>query len=350
MKNIEIGSFKIGASHKPFLIAEVAQTHDGSLGLAHAFIDAVADSGADAIKFQTHIAEAESTPAEPFRVKFSYQDQSRYDYWKRMEFTAEQWAGLAKHAQEKGLIFLSSPFSLQAVELLARIGMPAWKIGSGEVSNLPLIEAVLNQPEPILLSSGLSSKEELNEVIALIQLRNKAFALFQCTSEYPCPPEHMGLNLIEEYAKRWDCPVGLSDHSGRIYASLAAVALGACMVEIHVALSKAMFGPDVSASITMEELSALSQGISDIHRMKMNPVVEEQKLLSPHYQNLKQIFGRGIYAKADLDAGHRIAFDDLAFKKPNLGLPAKDYRKILGKRLSKPLKKDDLFCITDIES
>ena len=110
------------------VIGEVAQSHDGSLGLAHAFIDAIADAGADAVKFQTHIASAESTPAEPWRVKFSPQDATRYDYWKRMEFTPEGWAGLAAHAADRGLIFLSSPFSDEAVELLERIGMPAWKI------------------------------------------------------------------------------------------------------------------------------------------------------------------------------------------------------------------------------
>jgi N-acetylneuraminate synthase len=123
-----------------FVIGEVALTHDGSLGLAHAFIDAIAAAGADAVKFQTHIAAAESTPAEPFRVPFSRQDASRYDYWKRMEFTEDQWRGLAAHALERGLVFLSSPFSLEAVDLLQRIGMPLWKIASGETSNALLLD------------------------------------------------------------------------------------------------------------------------------------------------------------------------------------------------------------------
>src|SRR5580700_10422548 len=113
------------------VIAEVAQAHDGSLGMAHAFIDAVAKTGANAIKFQTHIAEAESSPEEPWRVRFSYQDDTRYQYWKRMEFTEAQWAGLKEHAERQGLQFLSSPFSLQAAQLLHRLGMQAWKIASG---------------------------------------------------------------------------------------------------------------------------------------------------------------------------------------------------------------------------
>jgi N,N'-diacetyllegionaminate synthase len=130
-------------SGRCLIIGEVALTHDGSLGLAHAFVDAIAAAGADAVKFQTHIAAAESTPSEPFRVKFSRQDETRYDYWKRMEFTEEQWRGLAHHARDRGIVFLSSPFSVQAIELLDRIGMPLWKIASGETSNTMLLDRIL---------------------------------------------------------------------------------------------------------------------------------------------------------------------------------------------------------------
>ena len=130
----DIADRPVGTGHPCFIIGEVAQAHDGSLGMAHAYIDAIADAGADAVKFQTHIAAEESTPDEMWRVKFSYQDDSRFDYWRRMEFTEAQWRGLADHAGEKGLVFLSSPFSVAAVELLARIGVPAWKIASGRAA------------------------------------------------------------------------------------------------------------------------------------------------------------------------------------------------------------------------
>src|SRR5215831_283700 len=161
-----------GLSTQCCIVAEVAQAHDGSLGTAHAFIDACARAGADAIKFQTHIAAAESTPGEPWRVKFSRQDASRYDYWKRMEFTEEQWHGLKKHAADSGLKFLSSPFSVEAVDL--------------------------------------------------VKSRRLPLTVLQCTSAYPCPPEKIGLNLIPFFRKRYDCEVGLSDHSGTIFAGLAA--------------------------------------------------------------------------------------------------------------------------------
>src|SRR5215467_9214956 len=145
-----------GLSTQCCIVAEVAQAHDGSLGTAHAFIDACARAGADAIKFQTHIAAAESSPGEPWRIKFSRQDASRYDYWKRMEFTEEQWAGLALHAKERGLIFLSSPFSSEAMDLLDRLGMEAWKVGSGEIGNTPLIQRMAKTGKPVLLSSVMS--------------------------------------------------------------------------------------------------------------------------------------------------------------------------------------------------
>src|SRR5262245_6222576 len=124
-----------------FIVAEVAQAHDGSLGIAHAYIDAVASAGADAVKFQTHIASAESTPSEPWRVKFSRQDASRYDYWKRMEFTEEQWRGLKEHAEKRGLKFLSSPFSVEAAAMITRVGVAALQVDSGEVNNLPVFES-----------------------------------------------------------------------------------------------------------------------------------------------------------------------------------------------------------------
>src|SRR5918993_3637807 len=153
------------SSTRCLIIGEVGIAHDGSLGTAHAFIDAIAAAGADAVKFQTHIAAAESTPAEPFRVKFSRQDATRYEYWRRMEFSEAQWRGLAEHAREQGLLFLSSPFSVEAVELLSRVGMPMWKIASGEVSNRLLLEAVAATGQPVLLSSGMSSLAELDVAV-----------------------------------------------------------------------------------------------------------------------------------------------------------------------------------------
>src|SRR5262245_64297932 len=156
-----VGPRPVGAGHPCLIIGEIAQAHDGSLGFAHAFIDAIANAGADAVKFQTHIAAAESTPAEPWRVKFSRQDVTRYDYWHRMEFAEEHWVGLKQHAEARGLAFLSSPFSNEAVDLLEKIGMVAWKVASGEVSNARLPERVVATKRPLLLYTGMSGLADL---------------------------------------------------------------------------------------------------------------------------------------------------------------------------------------------
>ena len=230
---LQIEGRSVGPGAPCLVVAEVAQAHDGSLGTAHAYIDAVARSGADAVKFQTHIAAAESTATEPFRVRFSPQDATRYDYWRRLEFTAQQWRGLADHARQQGLIFLSTPFSFAAVDLLAELEMPAWKVGSGEVTNLPLLDRLAATGRPVLLSSGMASWRDLDEAVGVLRAQGAGLAVLQCTSAYPCPPERVGLNLLEELRTRYGCPVGFSDHSGTIYAGLAAAALGANLLEVH---------------------------------------------------------------------------------------------------------------------
>src|SRR5262245_29286767 len=204
------------------IVGEVALSYDGSLGLAHAFIDAIASAGADAVKFQTHIPAAESTPAEPFRVAFSKQDATRYDYWKRMEFTESEWRGLADHCRERNVVFISSPFSIEAVDLLERVGQPIWKIASGEVSNVALLDRVLDTRAPVLLSTGMSPIAETDAAVARVTARGSKVGVLQCTTAYPCPPERVGLNLVPFYRERYGCWVVLSDHSATIYPGLAA--------------------------------------------------------------------------------------------------------------------------------
>lgn len=334
--------------HNPCLIiAEVAQAHDGSLGAAHAYIDAIADAGADAVKFQTHLAEAESTPHEPWRVKFSKQDATRYDYWKRIEFTEEQWLGLKQHADERNLIFLSSPFSIEAVDLLTRIGMDRWKIASGEVSNLPMLEHILKTKLPIMLSSGMSSLDELDIAVQLIRSQQVPYAVLQCTTAYPCPPEKIGLNMLEVLSQRYGCPYGLSDHSGVIYPSLAAVTLGATVIEIHVTFSKQSFGPDTLASLTFPELKQLVEGIRFIEKMKAHPVDKDS--MAHEMEPLHQLFTKSIVAKIALPAGTILHSDHLAFKKPGTGIPSAQLSSVLGRRLTRDIEADHLLGLSDIE-
>ena len=334
-------------SGRCLVIGEVALTHEGSLGLAHAFVDAIANAGADAVKFQTHIAAAESTPSEPFRVKFSRQDKTRYDYWKRMEFTEEGWRGLAAHARERGILFLSSPFSIQAVDLLERIGMPLWKIASGETSNTALLDRILETRTPVLLSTGMSPLEEIDQAVARVRSRHAEVGVFQCTTAYPCPPEKIGLNLIPFYRDRYGCWVGLSDHSATIYPGLAGAALGMDMLEVHVALSREMFGPDVIASITTQELRQLVDGIRFIERMRAHPLDKDTS--AQETAPLRMLFTRSLVASANLPAGTVIAREHVAIKKPGTGLSPDRLEEIIGRRLARPVTADQVLAADDIE-
>lgn len=341
MSNFKIGKIVVGAGCPAFIVAEIAQAHDGSLGAAHAYIDAVAKTGANAIKFQTHIASAESTPSEQFRIKCFPQDATRYDYWKRMELSLEQWQGLAQHAREKGLIFLSTPFSFEAVELLERIGMDAWKIASGETENVPYLERIASTGKPVLISTGMSSWESIDEAVSAVVGINPELAIFQCTTSYPCPPEKIGLNILAELADRYRCPVGLSDHSGTIFPSLAAVTLGASLIEVHTVFSRECFGPDVSSSVTTSELASLVEGIRFIESAMKTPV--NKNSLAVEMGDLSKLFGRSLCASRNLSAGDSIAMQDICLKKPGTGIPPRRLKEFIGRRLKKHYVKDEQF-------
>jgi N-acetylneuraminate synthase len=329
------------------IIGEVGLAHDGSLGYAHAFIDEVARAGADAVKFQTHIAEAESTPAEPFRVNFSREDATRYEYWKRMEFTETQWQGLADHARESGLVFLSSPFSREAVDLLTRVGMTMWKVPSGEIGNLPLIDAMIATGRPMLLSSGMSDLEELDQAAERVRRAGLRLVVLQCTTAYPCPPEKIGLNLIPVFRERYQSMVGLSDHSGTIYPGIAAATLGADVVEVHVTMSRGMFGPDVPASVTMEELRQLVDGIRFVERIRAHPVAKDE--IAREMAPLHDIFTKSLVAKEPLPAGTVLTEAHLALKKPGTGIPAARLAEVVGRRLRRSLATDEQLRVDDVE-
>lgn len=329
------------------IIGEVGLAHDGSLGCAHAFIDEVARAGADAVKFQTHIAAAESTAAEPFRVAFSPRDATRYDYWKRLEFTEAQWQGLANHARDHGLIFLSSPFSREAVDMLTRVGMTMWKIGSGEVSNLPLLDVMIATGRPILLSSGMSDIAELDKAVERVRRAGVPLAVLQCTTAYPCSPERIGLNMISVFRERYGCFAGLSDHSGTIYPGIAAAAVGADVLELHVTMSRGMFGPDVPASVTTEELRLLVDGVRFVERMRAHPV--DKDAAARDVAQLRDVFTKSLVAQGPLAAGTLLTEAHIGMKKPGTGIPADRLSSVLGRRLRRSLEPDEQLRVDDLE-
>jgi len=332
---------------KIYIIAEIGQAHEGSLGILHSYIDALATTGIDAIKFQTHIAEAESSEHEPFRVKFSYEDATRYDYWKRMSFTLEQWKGIKSHCDEVGLEFVSSPFSNAAVDLLEEAGVSRYKIGSGEVNNLLMLEKIAKTRKPIILSSGMSSFTELDVSVDFLQKRNIDVSVLQCTTAYPTKPEEWGLNVIDELKARYDLPTGFSDHSGDIFACLAAVAKGAEILEFHAVFDKRMFGPDTKASITIDEIKKLVEGVRAIE-ISLKHNIDKQD--NARFSELKGIFEKSLAVNKDLKAGAVITFDDLEAKKPKgHGMDASQYQSVIGKKVSIDLKQWDFLTLDSLE-
>jgi N,N'-diacetyllegionaminate synthase len=329
------------------VVGEVGLLHDGSLGLAHAFIDAIADAGADAVKFQTHIAEAESTASEPFRVRFAPQDATRFAYWRRTSFDEAQWRSLAEHARERGITFLSSVFSNEAIELLERVGVQAWKVGSGEVSNTPMLRRMADSGLPVLLSSGMSSLHEMDDAVSILRASGSPVAVLQCTSRYPCPPEQIGLNMLAVFRDRYDAPVGLSDHSGTMYPSLAAVALGADVLEVHVTLSHRMFGPDVAASLTPEQLRQLCDGTKLIGTALSNPV--DKDALATEFGPMREIFTKSVVLREALRAGTTLEERHLAAKKPGTGIAARRLPELVGRRLRRDYPADEPLHEKDIE-
>jgi len=331
---------------KTYIIAEVGQAHDGSLGILHSYIDAVATTGADAIKFQTHIAEAESSEFEPFRVAFSYEDATRYDYWKRMSFTEQQWFGIKKHCDDVGLEFMSSPFSLAAVSLLEKIGTEKYKLGSGEITNNLMLDAICETGKPIILSSGMSSYDELDFAVGKVKKSGNELSILQCTTQYPTGPKDIGLNVINQMKERYQVSTGLSDHSGTIFPSLAAVSLGASVIEAHIVFDKNIFGPDSKSSLTVSEFKSMVTGIRSIKTMLNNPIEKGSR----DFSELKGIFEKSLAINKPVKAGHIISKNDLESKKPKgKGVSAQDYHLIIGKKVNRELNQWDFINLDDID-
>lgn len=325
----------------PYLISEIGQAHEGSLGILYSYIDAIAQTGVDAVKFQMHIAEAESSEHEPFRVKFSVEDETRFDYWKRMGFSLEQWKDIKNYCDEVGLDFICSPFSNLAVDWLEEIGVDYYKIGSGEVTNFLILEKIAQTGKPVILSSGMSSYAELDQTVDFLKERQVDFSILQCTTAYPTMPEQYGLNVIQELKERYKVPVGFSDHSARLETCIAATALGASILEFHVVFDRELFGPDAKASLTIQETKDLVVAVKNVFTALSNPIDKNE---NANFSDLKQIFEKSLAVNKKLPKNHIITFDDLEAKKPKgFGVDAIRFQEVIGKVLNKELNQWDFL-------
>jgi N,N'-diacetyllegionaminate synthase len=332
--------------NKTFIIAEIGNTHEGSLGLAKRFIRAAADCGVDAVKFQTHLFDAESTANAPNPPYFK--DETRKEYFERTAFSLSQYRELKRYCEEECQCeFMSSPFSIEAIHLLEQVGVKTYKVPSGEVSNTPFLLELAKTRKRVLLSSGMSSWEELDEAVKTLRDNGcPDLAILQCTSEYPCLPENSGLNLLGELKTRYGCNVGFSDHTLGTSIPVAAVVLGATVVEKHFTLSKLMYGSDAKNSTEPEEFRRL---VSDIRSVEVavNARIDKDVKVG-QLREMKYIFEKSIVASRDLPAGHVIAYADMAFKKPGDGMPARKFNTVIGKKLLKNISKDEQITIDKI--
>ena len=316
------------------IIAEIGSVHDGSFGNALKAIETAAACGADIVKFQTHIAEAETLPNAPMPTYFS--GEPRMEYFRRTAFTKLQWQDIARHCSENNVQFLSSPFAIEAVDLLEDVGVNAYKIPSGEVSNIPLLERVASTNKLTYLSSGMSNWAELDEAVAVLR-QGGPLVVLQCSSRYPCPADKVGLNVMLEMKRRYGVDVGFSDHTLGVAACVGAAALGAVVVEKHFTFSRHMYGSDAQHSMEPDKFREFAQAVKEMSEIIRNPLDKDD--LSD-YAEMKHVFEKSIVTARPLDAGTELTRADLAFKKPGDGIPARDYKALLGRRLTNAKPRD----------
>ena len=237
-------------------------------------------------------------------------------------------------------------FSLKAVDILSEIGIDGWKIASGEITNIPMLEKIAKKGRKIFLSTGMSNFQEIENALSILKTEKNEVIVMQCTSEYPSSPENTGLNVIKELQNKFGKNVGFSDHSGNIYSGLAAITNGATAVEAHITFNKNMFGPDVSSSLDPMEFKMLVDGAKWISRC--TSVSIDKNEYPKKYRNLRKTFMKSLVTKKDLEKGHKLKRTDLSTKKPLKGIPAKDWNKVIGSTINKNLKKGNHLMWDDL--
>lgn len=339
MSPISIASRPIGPGHRPFVIAEMSGNHNQSLDRALAIVDSVAEAGADAIKLQTYTADTITMPGV-HRIADAdslWRGQELYQLYQQAHTPWEWHKPIIERARERGLISFSSPFDETAVDFLESLDVPAYKIASFENEHHPLIERVVRTGKPLLMSTGVIGLEDLEESVAFIRAcGTENFILLKCTSTYPASPEDTNLLTIPDLRARFGCEVGLSDHTLGIGTAVAAVAMGACVIEKHFTLCRAEGGVDSAFSLEPAELKALVME-SERAYLAMGRVSYD---LSGKEQR-QRVFKRSIYAAADLEMGHYLQPGDLRVIRPAKGLHPKFYRAVLGEALQKPIRKGE---------
>ena len=346
MKDFYIGDRKVGIDQAPLVIAEIGINHEGSLETAFEMVDAAIDAGAEVIKHQTHVVEDEMS-AEAKEVIPGNADVSIYEIMDRCSLNEEEEIKLQKYVESKGAIFISTPFSRAAAYRLQRMDIAAYKIGSGECNNYPLIDLVASFGKPIILSTGMNTIESIQKAVDIFEKHDVPYALLHCTNVYPTPPELVRLGAMVEMQNEFpNAVVGLSDHTVDNYACLGAVALGASILERHFTDSMDRPGPDIVCSMDGKAMSDLIKGANILQKERGGskaPVKEEQPTIDFAFAT--------VVAIKDIAAGEEFTKDNIWVKRPGTGeILAEKYEDILGKVASSHIKADEHLKEKDVES
>lgn len=339
MKNLKTREKFIGDNHPCFIIAEAGVNHNGSITIAKKLVDAAKNVGADAVKFQTFQTDSIVTKSAP---KAEYQqktgnDSSQYDMIKKLELSANEFRELSQYSKKKDIIFLSSPFDEVSVDLLDEIGVSAFKLGSGEITNLPLIKYLVNKGKPLIFSTGMASLCEIEEAIALVKDKSIDLILMYCVTNYPASADEMDLNVMKTLQNTFKLPVGFSDHAMGIELAVAAVALGACVIEKHFTLDHSLEGPDHKASLEPKEFKIMVDSIRNVEKGMGNGA----KKLTEAELSIKKVARKSIRAGRDIDKDEILKKDMLTIKRPETGIYPKYIDLIVGRKVNKPVKKDE---------
>ncbi len=335
--SLSIDNRTIGPDSPPYVIAELSANHNGSLNRALETIEAAKECGADAVKLQTYSADTMTIDCDSpdFVIKGGLWDGYRlYDLYKWAQTPFEWHQALFEHAKKCGITVFSTPFDESAVELLENLNAPAYKIASFEVLDLPLIRKVASTGKPIIMSTGMSSEQEIDEAAsAAYQAGCKELILLHCISSYPTPLDQAHLRQIPALANRFGATVGLSDHTLGTTAAITAVALGACVIEKHFTLSRLDKGPDSEFSLEPSELKQLCQDVKAAWSALGSPAFSRSVVEEANKQ-----FRRSIYYVKDLPAGAIVGPHDIRRIRPGMGLPPKHFDQIVGQRLNRAVK------------
>jgi N,N'-diacetyllegionaminate synthase len=339
---VQVGDRVVGPGEPALVVAEIGNNHDGSLRQAERLIDAAAEAGVGAVKFQTHIADAEMLESTPTPPHF---DEPRFAFMQRMQLSLDDHVRLKERADAAGLLFFSSPFSIEAVDLLERVGVELYKVASGEVTNPPLLERIAATRKPALLSSGMSGFDEVSRAAETLGSTGAEVLVLQCTSMYPCPPEEVHLRAMVAMGERLGLPYGLSDHTPDLWSSVAAVALGASVIEKHFTLSKRLYGPDHHASLEPDDLAHLVSGIRSAEAALGSDRKEHDPALDP----VRAAFEKSIVARVDIPAGTVLAAEHLVTKRPGTGMSAVRLGGVLGRSAARHVAAGALLSEADLD-